>query len=202
MEIAVLGAGTVGTVLARGLLAAGHDVVLGVRDPGAGGYPAPAAELAEAVAGAEVVVNALPGSSSLEALRQVGAGALAGKVLLDVANAVTPSFDLLHPGTSLGALLQREFPAARVVKALNTVPAALMADPGALPGPSSVFLSGDDPAAKEVVGNLLGDLGWDPGSRVDLGGIDTARATEHYLHLSLALLRATGSTAYNVRVVR
>ena len=202
MEIAVLGAGNVGTTLANGLLDAGHDVTSGVRDPGTTATRARAATLAGAVAGAAVVVNALPGSTSLDVLRQVGADALAGRILLDVANAVTPAYELLHHGASLGALLQAEFPRTRVVKTLNTIPAAIMADPGALPGPSSVFLSGDDAAAKQVVAGLLSDLGWSPDSQVDLGGIETARATEHYLYLSLALVKATGSTAYNVRVVR
>ncbi|GAB7192132.1 NAD(P)-binding domain-containing protein [Kineococcus sp. NUM-3379] len=202
MQIAVLGAGNVGTVLARGLLDAGHEVELGVRDLGAVRLGAPATTPADAVADAAVVVNALPGSVSVEVLRQVGADALAGKVLLDVANAVTPAFELLHPDGSLGALLQAEFPATRVVKTLNTVPAASMADPGALPGPSSVFLSGNDAEAKEVVAGLLADLGWSRDSVIDLGPIDTARATEHYLYLSLAIMKATGSTVYNVRVVR
>ena len=202
MRIAVLGAGNVGAVLASGLHAAGHEVVAGVRDPaGPGGAVLPRATLAEAAAGAEVVVNALPGSSSLELLGGLGERVLAGKVLLDVANAVSDRYELLHTGGSLGQALQAALPTTRVVKTLNTVPAAVMAAPGSLPAPTSVFLSGDDPAAKAVVGGLLTDLGWAAQDQVDLGGIATARAVEHYLYLSLALMSVAGSTSYNVRVV-
>ncbi|NHC47433.1 NADPH-dependent F420 reductase [Motilibacter aurantiacus] len=201
MKIAVLGSGSVGTTLAHGLLEAGHDVVFGVRAPGThGGFSAPALTLQEAAAAAQVVVNALPGSVSLDVLVPL-ADALAGKVLVDVANAVTPAFDLLHPGDSLGAKLQQALPRTRVVKTLNTVPVAVMADPGGLPGPSSVFLSGNDAEAKRLVGLLLQGLGWAHGVQVDLGGISTARATEHYLHLSMALMGVTGGAAYNVAVV-
>jgi hypothetical protein len=202
MKIAVLGAGKVGSILAYGLLNAGHEVLFGVRDPeGRTGFSAPVATVAEAVAGAETVVNALPGGVTLDLLQQVGAETFAGKVLIDVANAITPDYMLLYPQDSLGAKLQAALPSAHVVKTLNTVPADVMEDPRSLPADTTVFLSGNDRAAKETVGRLLADLGWRHEVQFDLGGIDTARATEHYLYLSLALLTATRSTAYNIAVV-
>ncbi|MEU8241128.1 NAD(P)-binding domain-containing protein [Actinoplanes missouriensis] len=203
MKIAVLGAGNVGTVLGYGLLDAGHGVVFGVRDPqGREGFTAPVAEIAEAVSGAEVVVNTLPGAQTLGVLGQVGPAAFGGKVLIDVANAVTPAFELLYPNDSLGARLQAMLPDVKVVKTLNTIPAEIMTNPGTLPERSSVFLSGNDRGAKQTTGHLLGDLGWRHEDQVDLGGIETARATEHYLYLSVAIGQSTRSAQYNVSVIR
>jgi predicted dinucleotide-binding enzyme len=203
MKIAVLGAGNVGTVLGYGLLDAGHGVVFGVRDvQSRQGFSAPVAELTDAITSAEVVINTLPGSATLDVLGRIGPVPFGNKVLIDVANAVTPSFELLYPGDSLGAKLQALLPEARVVKALNTVPAAVMTNPGALPERSSVFLSGDDRDAKQLTGQLLGELGWQHEDQVDLGGIATARATEHYLYLSLAIGAVSPSGQYNVSVVR
>ncbi|MBB2899444.1 hypothetical protein FHR75_000232 [Kineococcus radiotolerans] len=203
MRIAVLGAGNVGSVLAQGWARSGHDVVVGTRDVAArSGHGLPVATLAEAAGTAQVVVNALPGVQSVDILQQVGAAAWEGKVLIDVANALTAQFTLAYPNASLGALLQRTFPATRVVKTLNTVPAAVMAEPKSLGAPSSVFLSGDDGEAKQVASILLGDLGWQEETQVDLGDIQTARASEHYLFLSMALMGVTRSTTYNVQVVR
>lgn len=202
MKIAVLGAGNVGSSLGYGLLDAGHEVVFGVRDPQSRtGFTAPVATFADAVSQAEVAVNTLPGAVSLEVLTASGPSVFAGRVLIDVANAVTPEFALLYPGDSLGARLQAALPDTRVVKTLNTVPAAVMTAPAALPGDSSVFLSGDDRGAKRLVGGLLTDLGWRHEVQVDLGGIETARATEHYLYLSLALMAVARSPQYNIAVV-
>jgi predicted dinucleotide-binding enzyme len=88
-----------------------------------------------------------------------------------------------------------------VVKTLNTVTAPLMANPGSI-GPTNVFLSGNDAAAKATVAALLGDLGWTPESRMDLGDIGTARAPEHYIFLSMAFMRVLGTTSYGIAVQR
>ncbi|MDR7277330.1 NADPH-dependent F420 reductase [Catenuloplanes atrovinosus] len=203
MKFAVLGAGNVGTALGYGLLDAGHEVVFGVRDPQTReGFTAPVAQIADAVKSAEAVINALPGAHTLGILGQVGPGTFGGKVLIDVANAITPSFELLYPNDSLGARLQAMLPDVKVVKTLNTIPAEIMTNPGTLPERSSVFLSGNDRGAKQTTGHLLSDLGWRHEDQVDLGAIDTARATEHYLYLSVAIGQATRSAQYNVSVIR
>ena len=92
-RIAILGSGRVATGLATKLASAGHDVVIGSRDPGAAetawqGGTVAFADVATAAADAEIVVNATPGDSAVErlgALREQ----LAGKILVDVSNAVT-----------------------------------------------------------------------------------------------------------------
>jgi predicted dinucleotide-binding enzyme len=201
MKIAIIGTGRVGTTLAEGFVAAGHDVVFGSRSPGEKeGLPAPVLTTAASVEGADVVVAAVPGRDTPWILREIGAPALAEKVLIDVGNALGDSFDLLYPNAGLGAALQAAFPRTKVVKTLNTVSAPLMAHPTALPQ-TAVFLSGDDADAKTLVAGLLEDLGWPAKSRIDLGDISTARATEHYFFLSMDIMRALRTTTYGIAVV-
>ena len=227
MKVAVLGTGVVGRTLAGRLAELGHDVVVGTRDVGetlartdadAMGNP-PYAEwqqahqevrlmpLAEAGAHGELLVNATAGGASLAALEAVGAANLAGKVLVDVANALDfsqgmpPSLSVCNTD-SLGEQIQRAHPDARVVKTLNTVNAYVMVNPARVPGTHHIFVAGDDPAAKETVQSLLGEFGWRDEQIVDLGGIQAARGTEMYLPLWLTLFGAMGSGDFNIAVVR
>lgn len=201
MDIAILGTGNVAQTLARAWRAAGHQVTLGSRDPAAkADLDGPVAALADAVAGAEVVVNATPGAQSLALIEGIGAAAFAGKVLIDVANAGTPSFELVYPNSSLGEKLQDALPSAHVVKTMNTAAMTVLTDPASL-GPSSVFLSGNDADAKATVAGLLADLGWAEDAIIDLGDITTARGVEHYFLLFAALMQA-GGPKFNIRVVR
>ena len=138
--------------------------------------------------------------------RRLGQGSLAGKVLVDVANPLDfsggfPPRLSVSGDDSLGEQIQRAFPNVRVVKALNTVTASVMVDPGALAQQTDLFVAGDDSEAKRDVVALLGELGWSPERVRDLGGIAAARVTEGYLMLWLALMDALGSAAFNVRVV-
>lgn len=200
MRIGVLGTGGVAQMLAAAWSRAGHEVDLGSRDPGSKSLDVAVRPLADVVADAEVVVNATPGADSLDALSAVGASRFAGKVLIDVANANTPSFELVYPNSSLGEKLQEALPDARVVKTMNTAAMTVLTDPASL-GPSSVFLSGDDPDAKATVAGLLADLGWADDAIIDLGGITTARGVEHYFLLFAALMQV-GGPKFNLRVVR
>jgi len=97
--------------------------------------------------------------------------------------------------------LQDALPNVRVVKTLNTISAQLMTDPGALPAPATVFLSGNDGGAKELVAGLLTDLGWSRKSQLDLGDISTARGTEHFLLLFLGILQSVGSGRFGISLV-
>ena len=200
MDIGIIGAGNVGRLLADGWAAAGHRVTLGSRTPGSVPGPHSAATVAELVGSHQVVVNATPGTASVDALTAAGAEAYQGKIVIDVANAITPDFGLAYPDGSLGERVQRALPGARVVKALNTAAMEIVTAPGSLSGPTSLFLSGDDADAKATVAGLVRDLGWAEDSVIDLGGIETARATEHYFLLFAALMRAAGRS-FNIRVV-
>jgi predicted dinucleotide-binding enzyme len=146
---------------------------------------------AEAATFGEVVFNCTKGDRSLDALRQAGAAALDGKVLVDVANpldfsrGMPPSLAVCNTD-SLGEQIQREFPRARVVKTLNTMNASVMVNPSLVPGDHDVFVSGNDSAAKSLVRDIL-EKGFGWRSVVDLGDITTARGTEMLLPIWLRL---------------
>ena len=225
MKIAVLGTGMVGQALAARLHDLGHAVVVGTRDPQAtlartepdpmGNPPFAAwqrahpgvelATFAAAAAGADLVVNASSGQATLEVLGLTGADALAGKVLLDISNPL--DFSAGFPPTlsvkdtdSLAEQIQRTYPQTKVVKTLNTLTAGLMVEPKSLGQSSTVFVSGDDAAAKATVVDLLQSFGHD--DVLDLGGLETARGTEMFLPLWLRLMNALGTAQFNVKVVR
>jgi hypothetical protein len=102
---------------------------------------------------------------------------------------------------SLAEQLQRAFPATRVVKSLNTLTAHLMAHPKDLAGgDSTVFVSGDDAAAKATVTALLREFGWT--DVLDLGDLSTARGTEMLLPIWLRLWGALGTPNLNFKIVR
>ncbi len=213
MRIAVIGTGVVGRTLAQGLQRAGHDVVVGTRDPADtsaredwAGVDVALQPLSLAAGDAEVVVNATNGMASLAALGEVGTDHLAGKVIVDVANPL--DFSQGFPPTlsvkdtdSLAEQIQRAFPEARVVKALNTVTASVMVDPGSVgDGDSTVFAAGDDAEARQVVVGLLRELGWR--DVLELEGLSNARGLEMWLPLWVRLMGALGTAEFNLKVVR
>lgn len=158
--------------------------------------------LAEAVARAEIVVNALPGEVSLEALIP-HRDALAGKILIDVANATARRADgmpagLLYPQSSLGEQLQLALPQTHVVKTLNTMLFSVMTRPASLSKAPTAFLSGNDEGAKARVGSLLQDLGWDPTWLEDLGGIASAQGPEALILMVPHVLKAKGLVPFSI----
>jgi predicted dinucleotide-binding enzyme len=215
MRVGVLGTGMVGEAIGSRLVELGHEVRMGSREAGnekatewaeAAGDGASEGSFADAAEFAELVVNATAGKASLEALRAAGADHLAGKVLVDIANPLDfgggpPSLSVCNDD-SLAEQIQREFPDARVVKALNTVNAAVMVSPGNLGATTHIFVCGNDEAAKSEVEDLLESFGWGEANVLDLGDITSARGTEMYLPLWLRLMGALGTPQFNIEVVR
>jgi 8-hydroxy-5-deazaflavin:NADPH oxidoreductase len=214
MRIGVLGTGMVGETLSTKFVELGHDVVMGARSAGndkavawSERFPERAGQgsFADAAAHGEMVVNATAGVASVEALRAAGADNLAGKTLLDVANPLDfsggfpPRLSVVNDD-SLGEQIQREFPAARVVKALNTMNCLVMVDPARLAGDHDVLMAGDDEAAKRQVTGLLESFGWPAPAIRDLGGIRSARGLESYLPLWLSLMGILGTGDFNIHV--
>jgi predicted dinucleotide-binding enzyme len=214
MRIGVLGTGSVGRTIASKLVELGHEVTMGSRSADSEGLRewldgagprASGGTFAEAAAAGELLFNCTAGAASLDALAAAGAENLAGKVLVDVANAL--DFSAGMPPTltvcnddSLGERIQAAFPGARVVKALNTINSQVMVDPGRVPGAHSIFVCGNDAAAKEQASELLQSFGWSAEQIVDLGDIAAARGTEMYLPLWLRLMGALGTADFNIEI--
>jgi predicted dinucleotide-binding enzyme len=164
------------------------------------------ATFADAAAEADVIINAVNGQASLAALAAAGEANLAGKLILDVANPL--DFSAGMPPTlsvsntdSLAEQIQRQFPAAHVVKTLNTVTAMLMVNPDLVAGGDhTIFVSGNDETAKQRTSALLAELGWR--DVMDLGDLSSARATEMYLPLWLRLFGVLGTPMFSIKVER
>ena len=163
----------------------------------AAGARARAGTFADAAAFGELVFNCTHGASSIDALRAAGEDHLAGKALVDVSNILPPDKRGVE---SLGEQIQNAFPRTHVVKALNTMNCEVMVAVSKVPGGHSVFISGNDSASKDKVRALLESFGWK--DVIDLGDITTARATEAYLPLWLALWKALGTAHFNIKVAR
>jgi len=215
MRFGVLGTGVVGQTLGGKLVSLGHEVKMGARQAGnevamawaeANGASASEGSFADAAEHGETVINATAGAASLEALAAAGAENLSGKLLIDVANPLDFSGGL-PPGLtvgntdSLGEQIQRAYPEARVVKTLNTMASDLMVEPSLVPGSHTVFVAGDDTAAKGQVAELLQAFGWPADDILDLGSLQAARGTEAYVTLWLRFWASTGTRMLNVKVI-
>jgi predicted dinucleotide-binding enzyme len=225
MRIGVFGTGMAGRAISEGLVGFGHEIVIGTRDPAStrsrsepdmyGFSVAPWLEqhpelgldtFAGAAKHGEIAINATNGMASLDAVTSA-AEDLDGKVLIDVANALDFSKGMppgLHASAdeSLAERIQRAVPGARVVKSLNTVASNIMLRPCDVAGGDlTVFVSGNDAAAKATVVDLLRSVGWR--DIVDLGGLETARATELLIPLWVTLMGLYGlPPRYQFKIVR
>ncbi len=188
MKIGILGSGSVATTLGSGLLKHGHQVILGTRSPDkladwvAQNRTGRVASFAETAQSAEVIILAVKGTGALDALNAAGADTLAGKTVIDATNPIAdapPVNGVLQyftgPNESLMEQLQSEFPEAHFVKAFNSVGAAGMVNPHFAGGTPTMFICGNDEAAKQMVSGLLDQLGWEA---ADMGKAEAARAIE------------------------
>jgi hypothetical protein len=144
------------------------------------------ANVGEAIAGADVVVLALPYPEGRAVAREQGA-ALSGVTVVDTCNPVDFStFDslLTSPGMSAAEEIAAANPAALVVKAFNTTFASALVAGWVGGLPLDVFLAGDDARAKSQVAALVSDGGMRP---VDTGPLRRARELEAFqlLHMTL-----------------
>ncbi len=174
-RIALIGRGHVGSALQRGFDRTCHETRAVGRDPNG---------VRETTAWGDVVVLAVPFAAVDETLHEMGS-AIGGKVLVDTTNALTPDHRLALGFTTSGAEeLQRKAPAARVVKAFNTVFAEHMADGEVKGTPLTLLAAGDDDDARRRVLRLAGDIGFDP---VDAGPLANARWLETLGYLNIQL---------------
>jgi len=221
MNIAVLGTGIVGRTIATKLVELGHSVRMGARSPNnpkaaewaaAAGANGSHGTFADAAAFGKVVFLCLLGSGTLEALELAEEENLNDKIIIDITNpldfsradfsrGVGPTLYISGGSDSLGEQVQRRVPGAHVVKALNTVTANVMVNPGSLSGEHDLFICGNNAEAKLQVSDWLrGWFGWQ--SILDIGDITGARATEGQMLLWLKLWATLGTPNFNLRVVR
>jgi predicted dinucleotide-binding enzyme len=209
VQIGIVGTGVVARFLGQAWAARGHQVTLGTRDPEQtrtreewADVDLPLAAYADLEG--EVYVNSTRGDGSLAALQAVGP-ALNGKVVIDTSNPLDtsqgfPPSLFVKDTDSLAEQLQRALPEARLVKMFNTMAHEVMVDPAGLPQESTVFLAGNDEAARRTAAALAADLGWT--DVFDLGDLTAARGLEMYIPLWLRIYGAVGRPDFNIKVIR
>jgi hypothetical protein len=182
MKIGIIGAGNMGSAFARRLAAADHEIAITATDldearkvAGEVGRKVRALQRENVAEGTDLLVLATPYRHSVDALRAVRH--TDGKAVIDISNPFTEDMSGLVVGhtTSAAEEIQRAVPGAKVVKAFNTIFAAIL---GAPPGGASkvqVFYAGDDAGAKDTVRRLAESAGFDP---VDAGPLANARYLE------------------------
>jgi predicted dinucleotide-binding enzyme len=188
VKVGVLGSGDVAKVLASGFLKHGHEVMMGTRTNAklaewqkqnpkgkVGHFP-------DAAKFGELIVLAVKGNAAAEALLAAGSKNLDGKTVIDATNPITdtpPTNGVLTFFTSLDESLmerlQREFPTVRFVKAFNSVGNTRMVNPQFRAGKPTMFICGNDEAAKQIVKDVLDQFGWET---EDMGKMEAARAIE------------------------
>lgn len=198
MNIAIIGAGNLGSALARGWLARGHAVTMAVRDPHAtdavkGGTPSGAAVATsrDAVANADVVIVATPARAMTDVLSPL-VDLLKGKIVVDATNPVGPGIQLVTgvDGASQAEAMQALLPDARVIKSFNQTGANNIPAVAGTPRPV-MFVAGDDASACTIVARLADDLGFES---VHAGALVRSRELERLaiLWISLSASAATG----------
>jgi predicted dinucleotide-binding enzyme len=188
MRIGILGTGDVGRVLGAACATLGHDVMMGSREPdqqkvkdwvAKAGRRASSGTFADAARHAELAIVATRWDGTENALKLAGADNLAGKVVIDATNpldfSTTPPSLAVSGADSAGERVQRWLPAAKVVKAFNTVGNPHMFRPDFPGGPPDMPICGNDAAARQTVARLLSEFGW---TVIDLGGIASSRYLE------------------------
>ena len=210
MKVGILGSGVVGQALAGGFLKHGHAVMVGTRDPAgiaswaAKNPGAKTASVADAAKFGELIVLAVKGAVAADVLRAAGSSNLSGKTVIDATNPIAdlpPVNGVLRFFTSLDESLmerlQAEFAAARFVKAFNSVGNAFMVNPEFQGGKPTMFVCGNDDAAKKDVGAILDQFGWET---ADMGRAEAARAIEPLCMLWCipGLLRGEWSHAFKL----
>jgi predicted dinucleotide-binding enzyme len=187
-KIGILGTGMVGQVLATGFLKHGYAVKIATRNPGKvadwldKNPDGSVGTHKEVAAWAEIIVLATKGSAAESAMRLCDAADLAGKTIIDTTNPIAdapPDNGVLRYFTtmdeSLMEQLQKVNPKAHFVKAFNSVGNAYMVDPDFGGTKPTMFICGNEAAAKQQVRVILDQFGWET---EDMGGVEGARAIE------------------------
>jgi predicted dinucleotide-binding enzyme len=197
-RIAIIGTGNVGSAVGAGAAKAGYDVVFAgqdadrtesvAEDAGASAATSPR----EAVAGADIVVLAVPYDAVGDVAREIGPVA-EGKIVIDPTNPLKADYSGLatDPGTSGAETIAALLPDAKVVKAFNTLFATNTANPAGHGTQLDSLFATDDEAAKDAVCGLSGSIGFRP---VHVGPLAAARELEAMAWLNIRMQMLTGGS--------
>jgi len=198
-QIAIIGAGNVGTALGTGWAKAGHRISYGIRSPQgekaqqlqAAQPDARVASNADAVREAQVVALCTPWSATEAAIRDCGD--LTGKIIIDATNPLKPDLSGLDRGldTSGGEQVAAWARGAQVFKAMNQIGYGLMDHPQFPSGLQPVMFVAGDGEGKPAVLRLIADLGFEA---IDAGALTASRLLEPYalLWIHLAIFKGLG----------
>lgn len=213
MKISVIGSGEVGQALAKGLVEAGHSVMIGTRDTekkelkwtkkhdkqklSVGSY-------AEAADFGELAILAIAWHASENVLAIVRPE-LSGKIVIDVTNPLLFSDDegpqlAVGHNMSAGEMVQQTLTDAHVVKTLNTISFKNMVNPKFKDGVPTMFMCGNNESAKTHVRELLVELGWQ--DIQDVGDIEKSRLLEPLCLLWIEYGAANDTWDHAVSILR
>lgn len=198
MDIAIIGAGTVGENMGIGLLRAGHEVVWSSRQPGsekaravldrAGGGRVASVE--ETLASSDVVILAVSGDQTLDVAARLDDWT--GKVVVDATNVLGPTDG--SPTEAFAAAAR----GAEVARAFNTIGAEHYLDPVFSGTAASMFLCGNTERARSVAGELAEDLGF---VAVDIGDLSNSDILDGLARLWVGLVRAGRDRDFAITVL-
>ena len=225
MNIAILGTGVVGRTVAARLSDLGFKVYIGTRnvdillarknkdnrsefnDWYQNHREIHLGTFNEVSESSKIIFNCTSGMISTSVLNSIKKENLKDKILVDIANpldfsnGMPPSLNPVNT-TSLGEVIQEQYPTIKVVKTLNTMTAALMVEPKLIEGNHNVFVCGNDDDAKQQIGEILHKFGWKERQIIDLGDITNARATEMLLPIWLRLWNKLGTPLFNFNIMQ
>ena len=213
-KIGILGTGSVGKTIGSALIKLGYSVKMGSRTAdnstakefaSNNGSNASSGTFEDAANYSDIIFNCTMGMASLQALELAGRAALKGKILIDLSNpldfskGMPPSLSVCNTD-SLAEQIQRNFPETHVVKTLNIVNCEVMVNPGKSGGEPTMFICGNELAAKSSTNEILKDFGWK--DIIDLGDVTNARGMEMLLPLWVRTYVATKNGYFAFKVIR
>lgn len=188
-KIGIIGSGAVAKALGNGFIKYGYEVMLGSRDISKladwktkAGASAGVGDFEEVAKYGELLVLAVKGSAAADIIDMAGPQHFAGKTVIDTTNPISadPPQDgiinfFTNKNESLMEIMQDRFPAIHFVKAFNSVGNGVMVDPVYYDGKPTMFICGNNDAAKAEVNAILQQFGWDV---ADMGKAAAARPIE------------------------
>jgi predicted dinucleotide-binding enzyme len=193
MKIGIIGSGEVGQTLAEAFKSEGYEVMLGTRDTSKedivkfnNDTQIDIGTFDEVAKFGDLLVLCVKGAAAKHALQLAGNENISGKIIIDTTNPIAdkpPVNGVINSFTdinySLMEQLQKDYSDAKFVKCFNSVGSALMYKPQLSDIPT-MFICGNDEAAKKKVTDILTAFGWET---ADMGKAEAARAIEPLCNL-------------------